>query len=126
MGFTHYCGKTRRGKFKLGRETSNKKFRQKMKVMNDWLKRVRDQVQLAEWWKVLRLKLVGHYRYYGISGNMQALKEFSREASKLAYKWINRRSQKKSFIYAQYCEFKKYNPLPEPKIYHLSYTLSSY
>jgi RNA-directed DNA polymerase len=126
LGFTHHCDKTRRGKFKLGRKTSGKRFRQKAKAMNDWLRRVRNQVTLAEWWKVFRLKLAGHYRYYGISGNMQALREFYREASKLAYKWINRRSQKKSFTYAQYCKFKKYNPLPEPKIYHLTYTLSSY
>jgi RNA-directed DNA polymerase len=126
LGFTHHCDKTRRGKFKLGRKTSGKRFRQKAKAMNDWLRRVRNQVTLAEWWKVFRLKLAGHNRYYGISGNMQALREFSREASKLAYKWINRRSQKKSFTYAQYCKFKKYNPLPEPKIYHLTYTLSSY
>jgi len=126
LGFTHHCDKTRRGKFKVGRKTSGKRFRQKAKAMNDWLRRVRNQVTLAEWWKVFRLKLAGHYRYYGISGNMQALREFSREASKLAYKWINRRSQKKSFTYAQYCKFKKYNPLPEPKIYHLTYTLSSY
>jgi group II intron reverse transcriptase/maturase len=126
LGFTHHCDKTRRGKFKLGRKTSGKRFRQKAKAMNDWLRRVRNQVTLVEWWKVFRLKLAGHYRYYGISGNMQALRAFSREASKLAYKWINRRSQKKSFTYAQYCKFKKYNPLPEPKIYHLTYTLSSY
>lgn len=125
LGFTHYCDKTRRGEFKLGRKTSSKKFRQKMKAVNQWLKRVRNRMTLAEWWKVYRLKLLGHYRYYGISGNMPALREFYRETSKLAYKWINRRSQKKSFTYAQYCRFKKYNPLPEPKIYHLTYSLSS-
>jgi hypothetical protein len=96
-----------------------------MKAVNQWLKRVRSQVTLAEWWKVYRLKLLGHYRYYGISGNMSALRKFYRETSALAFKWINRRSQKKSFTYAQYCNFKKYNPLPEPKIYHLNYTLSS-
>jgi RNA-directed DNA polymerase len=126
LGFTHYCDKTRKGKFKLGRKTSSKKFRQKMKAVNQWLKSVRNQVKLAEWWKVLGLKLVGHHRYYGISGNIQALRRFSCETSSLAYKWINRRSQKKSYTYAQYCKFKKYNPLPEPKIYHLTYTLSSY
>jgi hypothetical protein len=126
LGFTHYCDKTRKGKFKLGRKTSSKKFRQKMKAVNQWLKSVRNQVKLAEWWKVLGVKLVGHYRYYGMSGNLSALRKISRETSKLANKWINRRSQKKSYTYAQYCKFKKYNPLPEPKIYHLTYTLSSY
>jgi hypothetical protein len=82
LGFTHYCDKTRRGKFKLGRKTSSQKFRQKMKAVNQWLKRVRNQVTLAEWWKVYRLKLLGHYRYYGISGNMPALRQFYRETSR--------------------------------------------
>jgi len=58
---------------------------------------------------------------------MQPLREFARETSKLAYKWINRRSQqKKSCIYAQYWKFKEYNPLAEPKIYLLIYILFSY
>ena len=124
LGFTHYCDKSRKGKFKLGRKTSRKKFIQKVKAMNVWLKKVRNMTPLKEWWKVLKMKLTGHYRYYGISGNMQTMRLFYIEASKLAYKWINRRSQKKSYNYAEYCLFREYNPLPEPKIYHLTYTLS--
>jgi len=71
LGFTHYGDKTRKGKFKLGRKTASSKFRQKIKAMNAWLKKVRNMVKLKEWWKVLRPKLLGHYRYYGISGNMR-------------------------------------------------------
>ena len=87
LGFTHYCDKTRKGKFKLGRKTSMKKFIQKVKAMNVWLKKVRNMTPLKEWWKVLKMKLTGHYRYYGISGNMQTMRLFYIEASKLAYKW---------------------------------------
>jgi len=126
LGFTHYCGKTRGGKFKLGRKTSRKKFIQKVKAMNVWLNSVRNLIPLKEWWKVLRAKLIGHYRYYGISGNMQAMRMFYTETSKLAYKWINRRSQKRSYNYTRYKLFKEYNPLPEPKIHHLTYTLSRF
>lgn len=124
LGFTHYCDKTRKGKFKLGRKTASSKFRQKMVAMNQWLKEIRNKIKLKEWWKVLNKKVIGHYRYYGISGNMRALRKFYILTSKLAYKWINRRSQKKSFTYEQYCRFVKYKPLPEPKIYHLTYVLS--
>jgi len=53
------------------------------------------------------------------------LRRFYRLASKLAYKWINRRSQKKSMSFAKYLRFLAYNPLPQPKIYHSLYTLSS-
>ena len=126
LGFTHYCDKTRKGKFKLGRKTSSKKFRQKMKAMNLWLKRVRNSVMLQEWWNVLTRKLIGHYNYYGISGNRPALRKFHQRTLSLAYKWINRRSQRKSYNWVQFNRFLKYNPLPEPKIYHLTYALSSY
>lgn len=125
LGFTHYCKKTRKGKFKLGRKTAKAKYRQKAKELNQWLKKVRNLVKLKQWWKVLVAKLLGHYRYYGISGNYRELKKFYILAVKLAYKWINRRSQKKSYNWEQYDRFLKYNPLPKPKIYHLTYTLSS-
>lgn len=124
LGFTHFCDKTRRGKFKIGRKTSHKKFIQKMKAMNDWLKGVRNLVKQKEWWEVLKVKLAGHYHYYGISGNVKMLNKFYRETSKLAFKWINRRSQKKSCTYEKYCRYLR-NTLPKPKLYHLTYTLSS-
>ena len=126
LGFTHYCDKTRRGYFKLGRKTARKKFRQKATALNEWLKAVRNRYKLTAWWPVLKLKLVGHYRYYGVSGNYPALRKFYTLTSKLAYKWINRRSQKKSYTLEKYLRFLEYNPLPEPKIYHCLYTLSSY
>ncbi len=97
LGFTHFCDKTRRGKFKLGRKTSRKKFRQKMVDMNIWLKRIRNLAELKEWWNALGLKLVGHYRYYGMSGNIRSLQNFYHHVVRLAFKWINRRSQKKSY-----------------------------
>ncbi|PXF60855.1 MAG: hypothetical protein C4B59_07680 [Candidatus Methanogaster sp.] len=100
LGFTHFCDTTRKGKFKLGRKTSRKKFRQKMTEMNIWLKRIRNLVQLKEWWKVLELKLLGHYRYYGMSGNIRSLQNFYHHVVRLAFKWINRRSQRKSYNWA--------------------------
>nr|QNO46103.1 hypothetical protein FAKCHJAF_00040 [Methanosarcinales archaeon ANME-2c ERB4]QNO48873.1 hypothetical protein JECKPIEH_00012 [Methanosarcinales archaeon ANME-2c ERB4] len=122
LGFTHFCDKTRRGKFKLGRKTSRKKFRQKMTEMNIWLKRIRNLARLKEWWKVLELKLLGHYRYYGMSGNIRSLQNFYHHVVRLAFKWINRRSQRKSYNWDQFNRFLQFNPLPKPKIYHSLYT----
>jgi len=78
LGFTHYCDKTRTGGFKVGRKTSSKKFRQKMTEMNQWLKGVRNRVELKVWWQLLKLKqkLVGHYQYYGLSGNIKGLQSY--------------------------------------------------
>jgi len=126
LGFTHYCDKTRNGKFKLGRKTARVKLIQKMKAMNIWLKGVRNAVKLRQWWPILTMKLTGHFRYYGVSGNSYAMRTFYSQTIKLAYKWINRRSQKKSYNWVQFNRFLQFNPLPKPKIYHQLYTLSSY
>jgi len=125
LGFTHYCDKTRSGKFKVGRKTASKKYRQKLRSMNVWLKNVRNQLPLQEWWLVLEQKLLGHYHYYGMSGNMRSLRAYRTQSIRLAYKWVNRRSQKRSYNWKQFNNWLKYNPLPEPKIYHRTYTLSS-
>ncbi len=123
LGFTHFCDKTRKGKFKLGRKTSRKKFTQKMTDMNIRLKSIRNLVELEKWWKVLGLKLLGHYRYYGMSGNIRWLQNFYYHTVKLAFKWINRRSQRKSYNWDQFNRFIQFNPLPKPKIYLSLYNL---
>lgn len=124
LGFTHFCDKTRRGKFKLGRKTSRKKFTQKMKDMNLWMKHIRNRVELNDWWNLLGIKLLGHFQYYGMSGNFRWLRNFYHHTVGLAYKWINRRSQRKSFNWDQFLNFIQFNPLPKPKIYHSLYNLN--
>jgi hypothetical protein len=125
LGFTHYCDNNRNGKFKVGRKTSKHKFRQKMKAMNLWLKGVRNLLRLQEWWKMLAKKLIGHYNYYGISGNFAGTAMFYKNTIRLIYKWINRRSQKRSYNWEQFIRLLQYNPLPRPKVYHLTHILSS-
>jgi len=37
LGFTHYCGTSRAGRFKLKWRTSKKRFRAKLRAMKDWI-----------------------------------------------------------------------------------------
>ena len=94
-----------------------------MKDMNQWLRRVRNRVKLKDWWHVLAQKLVGHYQYYGLSGNFKGLQSYYYHTVRLSFKWINRRSQKRSYNWSQFNRFLSFNPLPKPKIYHRTYTL---
>jgi len=124
LGFTHYCGLSRKGKFMVGRKTSRKKFRMKCKELNNWLRKIRNLKKTKEWWPVLEAKLRGHYQYYGVSGNMQALKRFYKLTLRITLKWLNRRSQRKSYNWQGFCSYLDHYPLPEPKIVHNLYTLS--
>ena len=121
LGFTHYCSKTRKGKFKVARKTSTKRLSQMCRMIGMWLKSVRNMVKLKELWKVLQAKLRGHYQYYGVSDNWRGIMMFYRAVLRLVYKWINRRSQKQSFNWEQFTEYLKRYPLPKPRIVHSFY-----
>jgi len=102
LGFTHYCDKTRWGKFKLGRKTQRKRQSKWLKMIYAWLKGIRNYLKFKEWWQMLAVKLAGYYRYYGIAGNMLWLKRFHTLIIRFVYKWVNRRSQKKSYNWEQF------------------------
>lgn len=116
LGFTHYCDKTRMGAFKVGRKTSPKKFRTKCKELNHWLRMIRNFKKVKDLWPVLQAKLRGHYQYYGIRGNMRAIGRFYSVAVRLSLKWLNRRSQRKSFNWKRFYTYLERYPLPKPKI----------
>jgi len=124
LGFTHYCDKSRSGKFKLGRKTSRKKFAAKSKEMNIWLKSIRNQVKTKDWWKILEAKLRGHYQYYGVSENYAGIDRYYRNTIRMVHKWLNRRSQKRKMSWDKFTNYLKHYPLPKPKIVHSFYTSS--
>jgi len=124
LGFTHFCDKTRKGYFKVGRKTAMKKFRAKIKELNIWLKQIRNLLPTKEWWQTLKAKLRGHFEYYGVSGNYPSIKRFYTLALRLVHKWLNRRSQKKSMSWSKLYSYLTLYPLPKPKIKHNFYTLS--
>jgi len=63
LGFTHYCGTSRKGKFIFGRKTSRRKFRKKCKEMNDWLRKIRNFKKTKEWWPFLLTANIRQYNY---------------------------------------------------------------
>lgn len=121
LGFTHYCGKSRRGYFIMGHKTSKENLCRKLKETKEWLKKIRNKLRLKEWWPVLKSKLTGHYNYFGVSGNYRCLQQFYSQIFSMVFKWINRRSQKKSMSFDQYQNYLQWNPLPIPRICYAMY-----
>lgn len=117
LGFTFYSGKTLSGNFKLCLKTSRKKLNAKLKLLNEWFRKMRNALPLQEIWKTLNRKLLGHYHYYGVSGNIYSLSQYFREVRRLAFKWLNRRSQRKSFNWKTFSLYERRYPLAKPKLY---------
>lgn len=116
LGFTHYCGKSKDGRFRVKRKTSKKKFKAKIKEMKIWIKSHR-QYKVNKMIKEINVKLKGHYQYYGITDNSYSLNAFREITNKLLWKWLNRRSGRKSYTPEEFKELLKHLPLLQPKIY---------
>ncbi len=124
LGFTHFCDKTRKGYFKVGRKTAKKKFGAKIQAMNTWLKTIRNVMPTREWWQILKSKIQGHIQYYGVSGNYRSIQQYYYLVVKMVHKWLNRRSQQKKMSWRKMNLYLAIYPLPKPRIVHHLYTLS--
>jgi group II intron reverse transcriptase/maturase len=118
LGFRFYLGKALRGTIIPKVKTSGKRYRSKLNNVTAWAKKVRNRVPLGEIWKTFCAKLRGHVQYYSVSFNLKMVRKFLREATKIMFKWLNRRSQRKSFDWNKFDLFIKKHPLPNAKIVH--------
>ena len=121
LGFTHYCGETKDGRFMVGVRTSSKRMKRALVTLNSWLKGVKNLAPTETIWKKLSQKLTGHYNYYGISGNFVAINRYYRRTRRLTLKWMNRRSRKKSWNWEEFEKYLITNPLPIPKLTYAIY-----
>jgi len=117
LGFTHYCGPSRTGQFKVGRKTARVRLCRSLAAMNEWLKQTRNQTKRADWWPLLAARLRGYYNYYAIGGNMKWVSIYYYRVRGLVFKWLNERSQERSYTWEQFKRLERYNPLPRPRLY---------
>ncbi|HWT73912.1 MAG TPA: reverse transcriptase domain-containing protein, partial [Mobilitalea sp.] len=115
LGFTHYCGKGKNGNFRVKRKTSNKKFKEKIKNFEIWMKQNRT-IPLKELISKVNAKLKGHYNYYGITDNSRMICAYCNNVRYIIFKWINRRSQRNSYTWQGFYDMLRYYPLVKPKI----------
>lgn len=112
LGFTFMLGKTRRGMIVPKVRTNAKRARKKLKEIKEWCKTNRSKGRLPDLWQRLQMKLRGYIQYYGISNNGPTLRRFVYEAIRIFFKWMNRRSQKKSFTWEKFALFmEKFPPV---------------
>lgn len=117
LGFTHYWGRSRRGRPAVVRKTASDRFSRGLRHISQWCRAARHwpvDVQHA----ALVRKLKGHDAYYGITGNMPALARFHHEARFLWKKWLARRSWHSPATWAWFDRLQARHPLPRPRIVH--------
>ncbi|WP_428266422.1 hypothetical protein [Haliangium sp.] len=115
LGFTHYWGRARNGKWIAFRTTAKDRFRRALKHIALWCRRhLHDDVRVQQ--QALTSKLRGHYAYYGVTGNSRALARFHHEVRRLWCKWLSRRSQNSPMYWIGMERLLERYPLPTPYI----------
>ena len=99
LGFTHYCGKTKQGHFKVKRRTSCKKLVQSLHKFTDWAKKARCAMRKGEMLRQARSRVIGHLSYYAITDNLERCSYYVYRATRILFKWLNRKSQRKAYTW---------------------------
>lgn len=118
LGFTHYCGLTRYGCFKVKRRTSKKKFRAKLKEIKGWLKAERSRLPKGELLRQAKSRLVGHLQYYAITDNGRSCDSFRRQVTWMLFRWMNRQSQRRSYTWERFLSALAWVGWPSVRIVH--------
>lgn len=116
LGFTHYVGRSRTGRFVVGRKTDAKRMRKKLKLLGERLRGLRSEGGRAMV-DYARRHLRGHIQYYGVSGNSRGVSGYVYFATGLLFKWLNRRSQRRSLNWKRFGEVIR-PLLPTARIVH--------
>ena len=120
LGFTHFWGRSRKGRWVVQRKTAKDRFSRALREIGRWCRTHRHWC-VSEQRAVLSRKLQGHYAYYGITGNARALARFLHEARRLWRKWLNRRSWKAAMTWETFARLCQRYPLPPARVVHSIY-----
>lgn len=120
LGFTHYWGRARDGRWIPKQKTAKSRFSQKVREIGQWCRKGR-HLPLKVQAKTLGAKLRGHFQYYGITGNSKSLVRFRREVERVWHKWLSRRSQKSAMTWEKFQKLLEHYPLPPPRCVHSAY-----
>jgi hypothetical protein len=113
LGFTHYWARARNGKWVIRRRTMKGRFRRGLRGIAEWCRKHRHD-SLAVQQRGLAQKLRGHYAYYGLIGNADALWRFLNRTVGIWRKWLDRRSQKAHMTWERMQRLLKHYELPQP------------
>ena len=116
LGFEFRWGLSRAGKPLVTMRTSKQKFQAALAAILSWIKKDRSRLRTGALLTKLKQKLQGHWNYYGVSGNYEMLRKFYWQVCRVVYKWLNRRTQRKSCNWTGFQEMLSHFKVPRPRI----------
>jgi RNA-directed DNA polymerase len=117
LGFTHSWVKSQKGKNVVRQTTAKNRLARALTVITDWCRTNRHRPMLEQHAR-LSAALVGHYAYYGITGNIWRLSQYRQQVTKTWHKWLERRTRSKRLTWARFNAFLDRHAMPRARIVH--------
>jgi len=117
LGFTHIWAKSARGMNVVRQRTAKSRLARAVLAVKDWCRTNRHR-PLPEQHVKLSAMLLGHYAYYGITGNAWQLARFYQQVTLVWKKWLERRTRGHPIIWDAFNALLRRHPLPRPRIVH--------
>jgi RNA-directed DNA polymerase len=117
LGFTHFWARSRQGKWIVKRRTAPNRLQRAFRKIAAWCRGNRHEPVAAQH-QTLGRKLLGHFGYYGITGNGGALHRFRDGVIRLWRKWLSRRTRGDPWTWARLIRMLKRFPLPAAVVVH--------
>jgi group II intron reverse transcriptase/maturase len=117
LGFTFYWRRTRTGGWRPGMKTRKARVQKAIKAIGEWCRRHR-HLPLDEQHAALVRRIMGHFRYFGVNGNIRCLQQLLHYVKRVWLKWLRRRSQRaRRLTWERYHAYLRAYPLPKPQIF---------
>lgn len=116
LGFEYRWATSQAGKPLMTMRTAKKKFKMALTAILSWIKEERSKKGTSAILHTLRQKLQGHWNYYGVSGNAEMLNRYYWKVRSIMFKWLNRRSQRRSCNWQVFSNMLDYFKIPKPRI----------
>lgn len=123
LGFSFYLGKSRKGATIPKLRTSRKRLHSKLKRVTVWARLMRSRIRLVPLWTAFVAKVRGHISYYSVSFNQAGVRIFVQQATRILFKWLNRRGGRRQLTWDKFQRFMQAFPLPAQRIHHALFTL---
>ena len=117
LGFTHHWALSLKGNWVIRRRTMRSRLARAIRRIWEWCRDHR-HMPIAEQCKALGQKLRGHYGYFGITGNYEALERFHEAVKRAWRKWLGRRSQRGRIRWKRFDQLLSHYCLPPPRAVH--------
>jgi group II intron reverse transcriptase/maturase len=117
LGFTHYWGRSRNGRWVVQRKTASSRLSRAVRSIAQWCRAKRHR-PITEQRQTLSQKLRGHYAYYGITGNARSLAWFHQAVTRAWRKWLSRRNRERRYPWTVFANLLQRHPLPPPRVVH--------